>query len=838
MSGITPGWGSQWETLVTAINDYYGGGVSGAAYQKVINMLNTGDYTMSEMESILKGIPDFERTYNANGELIGVSYKATSSATSTAGSIAQEINSNAANATNTQFQTVQTITKEPGTTTVKIGDDVTKYESGTATTGKALASNAIAAIIAASVGISIGKSVDKLAYDSGFNWLEWAGVEMEYLNPEVWGNIIFGENTWGANIFNMLLNIDPQTGNPQAYIDEQAFAYMVAYMGATGFLDSTGAQTWDGNKPESFNVYAPIKTSETTFTAHLGQSDEDFYYWGICDRGTYQEILGLAPTVNQFHITSASANNDLYGIISSKESFNAINIYGFRLPDMVHTASGVWASQSYTFDDKTVYYAYGNRGFAPVSDIGTAPENFIDGNIAQVAWLMEYGDYVTDGIPGVTNQPGSKVFVPTGISDFSDIAAILNLLKNQYPELWDNRIEVSTDGETVTKYVPVGFPTGGTDDKPTTGGASQKSPSPDIDGDGENATDELIKTLIDLIQNPKTTPGMEDDTETPTQPTNPNPPDTGTGDTPTVIIPSGTAKSLFAIYNPEQSEIDSFGAWLWSPAFVDQLLKLFNDPMQSIIGLHKIFAPPVISGTNTIHVGYLDSGVSSKIVGAQYVTVPCGSVSLSEYFGNVFDYDPFTEVSIYLPFIGIERLNVGDVMRSSIEVVYHVDVITGACLAEIKVTRDLSGGTLYTYSGNCAVQYPISSGSYMGIVASIASIAGGVVGTIASGGALAPIALGAVNGALGARTRVEHSGGFSGNAGAMGIKKPYLIISRPQTALANTFPAFDGYPANESVILNNCTGFIRCNEVHLENVPATSDELNEIESLLKSGIII
>lgn len=838
MSGITPGWGSQWETLVNAINSYYGGGVSGSAYQKVTNMLNTGDYTMSEMESILRNIPEFERTYNANGELIGVSYKATSTATSTAGSIAQEINSNAANTTTTQFQTVQTITKEAGSNTVKIGDDITKYESGTATTGKAIASNAIAALIAASVGISIGKGIDEIAYESGFNWLEWAGVEMEYLNPEVWGNIIFGENTFGANVFNMLLNIDPDTGNPQAYIDERAFAYMVGYMGATGFLDSTGAQAWDGNKPESFNVYAPIKTSETTFTVNWAGSDRDFYYWGICNRETYNEIEGLDVTLNEFHITSASANNNLYGIISSKEPFQAINTYGFRSSDMAHTASGVWGAQSYTFDNKTVYYAHGSRGETPVSDIGTAPENFTNGNIAQVAWLMEYGDYTTDGIPGVTNQPGSKVFVPTGISDFSDITAILNLLKNQYPELWDNRIEVSTDGENVTKYVPVGFPTGGTGDKPTTGGASQQKPSPDIDGDGENATDELIKTLIDLIQNPKTTPGMEDDTETPTQPTNPNPPDTGTGDTPTVIIPTGTAKSLFAIYNPEQSEIDSFGAWLWSPAFVDQLLKLFNDPMQSIIGLHKIFAPPVISGTNTIHVGYLDSGVSSKIVGEQYVTVSCGSVSLSEYFGNVFDYDPFTEVSIYLPFIGIERLNVGDVMRSSIEVVYHVDVITGACLAEIKVTRDLSGGTLYTYSGNCAVQYPISSGSYMGIVASIASIAGGVVGTIASGGALAPVALGAVNGVLGARTRVEHSGGFSGNAGAMGIKKPYLIISRPQTALAPTFPSFNGYPANESVILSQCSGFIRCDDVHLTNIPATSSELSEIESLLKDGVIL
>ena len=193
---------------------------------------------------------------------------------------------------------------------------------------------------------------------------------------------------------------------------------------------------------------------------------------------------------------------------------------------------------------------------------------------------------------------------------------------------------------------------------------------------------------------------------------------------------------------------------------------------------------------------------------------------------------------IYLPFVGIEKLDTGDVMRGSVGVKYHVDVITGACLAEISVIRDGSGGILYTFTGNCAVQYPISAGSYMGIVASLASIAGGVVGTVASGGALAPVAMGAVSGVMNAHTRVQHSGGFSGNAGAMGVKIPYLIITRPQTCLADNFPAFDGYPANKTTSLSACSGFVKCETCHVENVPATDAELSEIEMLLKGGIII
>ena len=254
--------------------------------------------------------------------------------------------------------------------------------------------------------------------------------------------------------------------------------------------------------------------------------------------------------------------------------------------------------------------------------------------------------------------------------------------------------------------------------------------------------------------------------------------------------------------------------------------------------MHKVYATPATGGAQTIKVGYLDSGVSSKVVSNQYTTIDCGSVSLSEYFGNVFDYEPYTKVNLYLPFIGIVPLSVGEVMRSTIHVVYHVDVLTGACLAEVKIKRDSAGGTLFQYSGNAAVQYPISSGSYMGIVSGIMSIAGGVAGTIATGGAAMPVLLGAGASIGRMHTDISHSGNFSGNAGAMGIKKPYLIIDRPQTALAKNFPNYIGYPSNSTVTLSSCKGYTKVHEIHLENVPATNNELSDIEMKLKGGVII
>lgn len=160
-------------------------------------------------------------------------------------------------------------------------------------------------------------------------------------------------------------------------------------------------------------------------------------------------------------------------------------------------------------------------------------------------------------------------------------------------------------------------------------------------------------------------------------------------------------------------------------------------------------------------------------------------------------------------------------------------------MAQVYINRDNNaGGQLYCYAGDCAVKYPLSSGSYMGIVSSALSIAGGIVGTIASGGSMLPIALSSGASALNsARAHIEHSGSLSGNAGAMGIKKPYLIIRRPQTKIANNFN-MDGISENKFGVLSSFTGMTKVKYVHLENIPCTGEELTMIEDILKEDVLI
>lgn len=307
---------------------------------------------------------------------------------------------------------------------------------------------------------------------------------------------------------------------------------------------------------------------------------------------------------------------------------------------------------------------------------------------------------------------------------------------------------------------------------------------------------------------------------------------------------TGWPTAMWNVYNPSQSSINAFGAWLWNPNFIDTIKRLFESPIDAVFTLHKVFVLPVTGGNSTIVVGSIDSGVPAPVVTSQYTNLDCGEIDLDEYFGNVFDYAPYTILQLYLPFIGIVELDPAYCMRSTISIFYTVDVFTGACVAKVGCKRDGYDICVYEFTGSCSVEYPVSYHSYSSIVSSILSGAisatAGAVGTYISGNPVPAVygAANAVHQGLSGRSEIRHSGSFAGSHGAMGIRKPYLIISRPLLELADNFPYFDGYPANQTVTVSSCSGYIKAKECHL-NVPnAYKSELDELDALFKSGVLI
>lgn len=806
---------TQFFDLLDAVGAYYGTGSD-----QWLSIATKG-INANEAYSILSQTPNVNVTVSKNGDVLGYNViKEINYTTQPTGGI---IDSNVQLPATTdqllsKYPAEMAVNSETGLMEATSG--MTKIATGAkVATVSAKVATAVGAVMA---GCQIGAQVDQFAYDAYPDL--WDSQGMYAVNPQTWDSICTTD--LGKDLFNIVFGIDKESHVLQAYMDSRAVAQVAQYMQSIGAFDSGYIEPPEDTSPQihpDYPYYNEIVIGGSTFTVNR-------------PNGNSYTFTATGDTVSLSFYDSLDVGNFCNLSFISKEPFSYSGFFSGQ--------STAVTNNGLTYYVAFVTYFYNSQyASLPADPANKTDSTHIprsDTTTMNNDWLFDYAYRIFNGeqhggLEGISKQENATF--PSGITPDMSTDQIIGALSNQYPDMIQGALSndvIQPDGsiKTIT-YWPVGMPDNIPVDQITgalqpIGGVNTLQDDTALD---DTKPDESLDTAIDLIASP--------DPQNPTDRIEKTYPDTGEGETPSAVLPTGSAQALYAVYNPSQAEVNDFGAWLWDSNFFEQLKKLFNDPMQSIIGLHKIFATPATNGRGNIYVGYLDSGVASNLVSNQYTEVDCGTVALYEYFGNALDYQA-TDVYLYLPFVGIVPLNVDDVTRAEINVKYKVDVLTGACLTSVYVTRDAAGGQLYTYAGNCGVQYPLSSGSYMGIVASIAGIVGGVVGTIATGGAMLPVALGAGASALGsARTKVEHSGSLSGNAGAMGIKKPYLIIRRPQTAIADDYLTFDGGSENEKVVLGTHTGFTRVKYINLEGVVnATRNELTEIETLLKDGVII
>lgn len=313
-------------------------------------------------------------------------------------------------------------------------------------------------------------------------------------------------------------------------------------------------------------------------------------------------------------------------------------------------------------------------------------------------------------------------------------------------------------------------------------------------------------------------------------------PETSVGIPPIVTVPSNTfSNKLYTVYNPSDANLNSLGGYLWDDSIIRQLVELFkNNPMDAVISLHQIYCTPTTGGNKNIILGTLNSGVPAPVVTEQYVTINCGTVRVPEMYNDARDYI-YSECDIFLPFIGIRSIDCHDIINCNVTVLYTIDVYTGCLLAELRIKKDNVEQTLYTFEGNCSVQIPLTSADRARLIQTLTASATGLI----TGGVGTAIAKGAMSLASGgAQHTIQKSSTFSGNAGAMGCKIPYIIVTRYKSADASNYPSLIGNPTNKSAYLKDYKGFTRIKEIHLDSLNCTKEEKDLLMGILKTGIIV
>lgn len=344
-------------------------------------------------------------------------------------------------------------------------------------------------------------------------------------------------------------------------------------------------------------------------------------------------------------------------------------------------------------------------------------------------------------------------------------------------------------------------------------------------------------------------------------------------------LPSYTAtgSGMVTAYVPTLSEMNNIADYLIDPNIIQALAGTVLKLSDVIIGLNLFpFSVPA-SQSKVVSLNLmgarLGTGITCHYADQQFITLDMGSIQIEKCWDNCLDYNPYTRISLFLPFCGYYELDTDEVMGRTVNVKYKIDIMTGSCVALVIV----DGSVMYQFAGQCASQIPVSSVSFDGMISSmidlglsIASAQAAVGGAaaaaesaeeafmsakgadniIAAGdrmlaakenvvnvkGAAGRQLMGATaNAILSSKGFYSHAGGLSSAPGFLGVRKPFIIKKIPKQSIPEGYGKMRGYPSNIKSKLSDLSGYTEVEEIQLNIPNATVAEIAECERILKAG---
>ena len=296
---------------------------------------------------------------------------------------------------------------------------------------------------------------------------------------------------------------------------------------------------------------------------------------------------------------------------------------------------------------------------------------------------------------------------------------------------------------------------------------------------------------------------------------------------------------LTTSYALTEARLRQLSGFLWSADFIDNIKLLNNSPIENIISCKRI--PFDINGTDeSIVLGNVDTGVhGNKIDTGHSFTI--GSASVSKKYNNFLDYSPYTNIWIFLPFIGMRQLDTDKYMGRTLKVVYKVDIVTGSCCACIYASNS-SGKYLLidTYNGSCGIDIPISAQNRSAVES--AWIQAGLTSAIAlspkggiNGKDVIQAGMTGLDGAK-ANFHTSTSGNISSQCGAYMTRSCMLYFDRPTYKEQASYKHDVGKVCNLTRTIRSLSGYTEMYEsIDLSGIPCQTDEMDELRKILSTG---
>lgn len=289
---------------------------------------------------------------------------------------------------------------------------------------------------------------------------------------------------------------------------------------------------------------------------------------------------------------------------------------------------------------------------------------------------------------------------------------------------------------------------------------------------------------------------------------------------------------LTTTFKMTKDRLQQLGRFLWGSNIFDNFSLICNNPIENIISCKSI--PLSLNGTTQkIILGNVDTGVNGDKVSNNFTKQNIGSIAITEKYHNFLDYAPYTNVIIYLPYVGFKELDTNLVMGKTLSISYTVDIITGGCLCQIKSNNV----KLYEFNGNMGIDIPITASNRAQVEAGYISSGIGIASSVASGNIV-----GAVTSLINsAESQYHYASTSSPNPMCVAStnRTCYVILDRPTYQTLKSFNHTRGKKCYLTKTINTLKGYTICDEhIDLSGIRATDSEKEELIKILSSGFFV
>ena len=225
------------------------------------------------------------------------------------------------------------------------------------------------------------------------------------------------------------------------------------------------------------------------------------------------------------------------------------------------------------------------------------------------------------------------------------------------------------------------------------------------------------------------------------------------------------------------------------------------------------------------------------------------SLTISRYFSNFLDFEPYTRIKVYVPYFGFIEIPTDYAYKGTLDFYMAIDFSTG-------------NGTVYVYyvdymvtskKAKISIDVPLGKTNAEEqqrnkVLHSLqAGVAGGVLALgIASGNPL--LTGGAVTKAGGIManalndnvSRLTSYDGGSGGTDSLAVTKACLLYIERPSAVYRASASILGKPCRTSLSLSSLSGYTKVGTIHFEpqGQPIYQDEMEEIVGLLQKGVYL